>query len=159
MKKKEGYETRIRLVSCSDNVSELFQITSFADEGSVADDPIKEEVLQPEETEEITPSDQATTVAGSNDEMAAPASEETTDETGGSTGGETPDEPLDDNTSDDNTTDESTGNVCRIGETRICFSGEALDNAEAGAEIVLLKDVTENIVLSKAVTVDLNGLP
>lgn len=156
MKKKKGMKRVFVLFLALTMSLSFFQITSFADEGSVADDPIKEEVLQPEETEEITSSDQTTTSAGSNDETTAAVSDETTDETGGATGGETPDEPSDDNTSDDSTTDESTGNACRIGENEYASLGEALDNAEAGAEIVLLKDVTENIVLSKAVTVDLN---
>lgn len=157
MKKKKGMKRVFVLFLALTMSLSFFQITSFADEGSVADDPTKEEVLQPEETEEITLSDQTTTSAGSNDETTAAVSDETTDETGGSIGGETPDEPSDDNTSDDSTTDESTENVCRIGEIEYASLGEALDNVEAGAEIVLLKDVTENIVLSKAVTVDLNG--
>ncbi len=157
MKKKKGMKRVFVLFLALTMSLSFFQITSFADEGSVADDPTKEEVLQLEETEEITLSDQTTTSAGSNDETTAAVSDETTDETNGSTGGETPDETSDDNTPDDSTTDESTGSVCRIGEIEYASLGEALDKAEAGAEIVLLKDVTGNIVLSNAVTVDLNG--
>lgn len=158
MKKKKGMKRVFVLFLALTMSLSFFQITSFADEGSVADDPTKEVVLQPEETEEITPSEQTTTSAGSNDETAAPAFEETTDETGGATGGETPDEPSDDNTSDDSTTDESTGNACQIGETSYDTLDQAVSEASDGATIELLKDcTTAGLNLSKDLTIDGNG--
>lgn len=83
MKKKKGMKRVFVLFLALTMSLSFFQITSFADEGSVADDPTKEEVLQLEETEETTPSDQTTTSAGSNDETTAAVSDETTDETAG----------------------------------------------------------------------------
>lgn len=45
----------------------------------------------------------------------------------------------------------------KIGENKYASLGEALDEAEPGAVITLLKDATENIRINQSITLDLGG--